>query len=60
VLQVTASQSSWQKRAIWKAAGYAGKKKQGTADRRGQSEPRRKKERWGSDGSKGTLGPKKN
>jgi len=39
---------------------YAGKKKQGTADRRGQSQPSKKKERWGPDGSKGTLVPKKN
>jgi len=39
---------------------YAGKKKQGTADRRGQSQPCRKKERWGPDGSKSTLVPKKN
>jgi hypothetical protein len=45
---------------MWKAAGYAGKKKEGTADRRGQSEPQRKKKDGAQMGQWETLVPKKN
>jgi hypothetical protein len=44
---------------MWKAAGYAGKKKQGTADRRGQSHEGKKKD-GAQMGQWETLVPKKN